>query len=291
MLHKTMKYFHGDDVVPSLPQDALFHIIPVPLEQSVSYGGGTVQGPEAIIDASAQLETLALGGVPADSGIYTAEPVLCSGNIEDVLHRIESEVGRAVDCGALPVVLGGEHTVSLGSLAPLKRVYGDFGVIQFDAHADLRYQYDGTLFSHAAVMRRFHEQGIPLYQLGTRSYSVEEDKYRRRHRKSICWIDAEELVGGGIKEIVLPEEFPQNVYISFDVDGLDASVMPATGTPVPGGPGWYQIQWLLESIFRQRRCIGFDMVEFAPIAGQHAWAFTVAQLVYNIMAMCVKYRK
>ncbi len=285
-----IKNFHGDDVLPSPPEDALFHIIPVPLEQSVSYGEGTALGSVAILDASAQLETLTLGVVPADKGIYTAPPVLCDGDITEVVHRIESEVENAVSNNALPVILGGEHTVSLGSLAPLKRAYGEFGVVQFDAHADLRDEYDGSRFSHAAVMRRFHEQGIPLCQLGTRSYCLEEDEYRKQNRESICWFDGEELVDGGIKEILLPQDFPENIYLTFDIDGLDASIMPATGTPVPGGLGWYQTQALLQSILQQRRCIGFDLVEFAPIDGQHAWAFTAAQLTYNIMALCVKSR-
>ncbi len=285
-----MKYFHGDDVPPSPPEKAFFHVIPVPLEQSVSYGGGTAQGAAAILDASLQLETLTLGVVPADRGIYTAEPVVCSGTVEEILHRVELQVERAIACNALPVILGGEHTVSLGSLAPLQRAYGEFGVIQFDAHADLRDEYGGCRLSHAAVMRRFHEQGISLCQLGTRSYSVAEDEYRQQHSESICWFDSEELVGGWINRVTLPRDFPENIYLSFDVDGLDVSIMPATGTPVPGGLGWYQTQWLLESILQQRRCIGFDVVEFAPIAGQHAWSFTAAQLVYNIMALCLDKR-
>ncbi len=282
-----MKNFHGDDVAPSPPEDAFFHIIPVPLEQSVSYSGGTAQGPAAIIEASAQLETLTLGKVPADRGIYTAREVLCSGDIEDTLEKIAQQVNFALDCRALPVLLGGEHTVSLGALAPLKQAYGDFGVIQFDAHADLRNEYGGSRFSHAAVMRRFHEQGIALYQLGTRSYSIEEDDYRSQHKESIHWLDGEQLVGGGINEIELPYDFPENIYLSFDIDALDASIMPATGTPVPGGLGWYQTHSLLRSILAQRHCIGFDMVEFAPIDSQHAWDFTAAQLVYNIMALCL----
>lgn len=277
-------YFHGDDVLPSAPEDALFHILPVPLEQSVSYGRGTADGPAAILEASAQLETLTLGVVPADAGLYTAPAIQCTERVEDVLGRIEREVERTLTFDALPVILGGEHTVSAGVIAPLKKRFGRFGVVQFDAHADLRAEYEGSRFSHASVMRRFHEQGIPLLQIGTRSYCQEEMEYRQAHRDTLHWIDAEEIHSRQLREIVFPKDFPENVYVSFDIDGLDAATMPATGTPVPGGLNWYQAMWLLQSVLRQRRCIGFDVVEFAPIAGQQAWAFTSAQLVYNIMA-------
>lgn len=285
---KTNKYFHGVDVCPSLPADACFHVIPVPLEQSVSYGGGTSEGPAAILEASAQLETLTLGIVPADLGLYTAPPIDCEAEVEDVLLRIGAEVTRTIECGALPVVLGGEHTVSAGVIESLKRKYSRFGVVQFDAHADLRTEYGGTPYSHASVMRRVHEQDIPIFQIGTRSYSLEETDYRGQHTDSILWLDAEKIHRNQIQHLKFPDDFPENIYISFDIDALDTAIMPATGTPAPGGLSWYQAMWLLRSVLEQRRCIGFDVVEFAPIAGQQAWAFTAAQLVYNMMAYTVK---
>ncbi len=289
----TTLSFHGDDVIPSNPQDALFHIIPVPLEQTVSYKGGTASAPQAIIDASAQLETLTLGMdgvIPADYGLYTAPAIDCSGEIEAVLQRIETVVGKSTRQGKIPVLLGGEHSLSQGVIAPLKERYGEFGVVQFDAHADLRKSYGGTIYSHASVMRRFHEAGVPLFQLGTRSYSREEQEYRNAHRETICWLDSSELWQNrqNGSEIRLPENFPENIYISFDIDGLDAAVMPATGTPVPGGLQWLQAMDLLAAVCRQGRCIGFDVVEFAPISGQHAWDFTAAQLVYDIMGLIVR---
>ncbi len=278
--------FHGDDVAPCPPEDALFHVIPVPLEKSVSYGGGTARGPAAILDASVQLETLTLGTVPAENGIYTAAAVNCAGHIGDVLARVGEHVEYALNFDALPVLLGGEHTLSMAVIAPLKKKYGNFGVVQFDAHADLRKEYGGTAFSHAAVMRRFHEQKVPLLQIGTRSYSLEEKDYRLQNKGTIHWLDADRLAQEEQWEVVFPADFPENIYLSLDVDGLDASVMPATGTPVPGGLSWYQAMWLLKSVLSQRRCIGFDVVEFTPLPGQNAWDFTAAQLVYNIMAYC-----
>lgn len=278
-------HFHGEDVIPSPPIEALFHVIPVPYEESVSYGTGTKDGPEAILAASAQLELFDGKRIPAEFGIYTAPPVSCKGNCTEVLEQIESAVTRCLDLQGIPVVLGGEHTVTSGVIAALRHAYGEFGVIQFDAHADLRDSFEGSRYSHACVMRRIAEQGIPILQLGTRSYSLEEQRYREQQR--IPYFDAEEIWKRGIEGIELPADFPEKIFITFDVDGLDSSIMPATGTPVPGGLSWYQAMWLIEKIMNSRICIGFDVVEFAPIPSLHGTAFTAAQLTYNLMGYLV----
>lgn len=277
--------FHGDDVVPAPPEEALFHVIPVPYEHSVSYGSGTGQGPAAILEASAQLETLTLGVVPAEYGIHTTAPVDCVGGVEQVLERIGQEVEKSLTLGKIPVVLGGEHTVTCGVIASLKEHFGSFGVIQFDAHADLRDEYGGSPYSHACVMRRIHEQAIPIYQLGTRSYSIEERDYREQH--NIAFQDGVDIWKNGAA-LCLPEDFPEKVYITFDIDGLDSAIMPATGTPVPGGIDWFGAMSLIEQIMESRVCVGFDVVEFAPIAGFHGYSFATAQLVYNMMAFLAR---
>ncbi len=277
---ETILNFHGDDVAPSHPENALFHVIPVPFENSVSYGTGTADGPAAILEASSQLELLTGNNIPADQGIYTAPPVDCAGSCEDVLQRISTEVNTTLTLGKIPVILGGEHTVTCGVIPALKNYFGEFGVIQFDAHADLRDSYEGSKYSHACVMRRIHEQNIPIYQLGTRSYSLEEHSYRETHK--IPFRDSEDINKNGHK-LQLPADFPEKVFITFDIDGLDGAIMPATGTPVPGGLSWYQAMWLIEEIMNTRICIGFDVVEFAPIKNFHGYSFAAAQLVYNIM--------
>lgn len=276
--------FHGEDVTPSSPEEALFHVIPVPYEHSVSYGTGTADGPEAILSSSAQLELFTGKNIPAEHGIYTAPPLNCKAEstATEILPLIENEVSRTLILGKIPVVLGGEHTVTCGVIDALKRHHDEFGVIQFDAHADLRDSYEGSKYSHACVMRRIHEQGIPIYQLGTRSYSLEEHQYRLQH--NIAYRDAEDIWRNGTS-LDLPENFPEKVFITFDIDGLDSSVIPATGTPVPGGLSWYQAMWLLEEIMKMRQCIGFDVVELAPIKHLHGPDFAAAQLVYNIMGM------
>lgn len=276
--------FHGDDVNPSRLEDALFHIIPVPYEQTVSYGKGTSKGPEAILKASAQLETFDGKSVPSEMGIHTTPPVGCSGDVKNTMKNIRSAVEQAININKIPVILGGEHTVTYGAIEALYAKYGkDFCVVQFDAHADLRDTYEGSEFSHACVMKRIFDLGIPFYQLGTRSYSLDEHNFRLRN--NIHYMDAEELCNGGDKEFELPPYFPKNVYITFDIDGLDSSIMPATGTPVPGGLGWYQSLKLIEKALSSRNCIGFDVVEFAPLKDNHSYDYTSAQLVYNIMGI------
>ena len=278
-------WFHGEDVPPSAPEKALFHVIPAPLESSVSYGAGTKAGPRAILEASYQLELQSNGCVPAEQGIHTIEPLDCSGPVQQVLQRISQPVGAALALNKIPFLLGGEHTVTLGAIPALKNQVGEFGVIQFDAHADLRDIYQGSKLSHACVMRRIHEQNIPILQLGTRSYSQEEQTYRLRH--GIPFYDSRDIWQGG-PGLTLPADFPAKVYVSFDIDGLDSSLMPATGTPVPGGLSWQQAMALLERIMEQRICIGLDLVEYAPIPGFHAYSFTAAQLAYDMMACLVK---
>lgn len=278
-------HFHGDDVSPAAPTEALFHVIPVPMERSVSYGGGTAGGPEAILKASCQLETLTCGIVPAQNGIYTTAPVDCTGQTEVILGHVEKLVSKAVRSSSIPVVLGGEHTVSCGVINGLENHYQEFGVIQFDAHADLRDSYEGSRYSHACVMRRIHEKDIPIFQIGTRSYSVEEDRYRKLH--NIPYLDSETIWRHG-PNLVLPDNFPEKVYITFDLDGLDSSILPATGTPVPGGLSWYQAMWMIEQIMESRVCVGFDVVELAPVETLHGSSFLAAQLTYNIMGYLCK---
>lgn len=276
--------FHGDDVEPSAPEEALFHVIPVPYERTVSFGGGTSDGPRAILEASAQLETFDNKSVPAELGIYTYPSVDCSGSTEETLRNIKDTVAKTVNMGKIPVMLGGEHTVTYGAVEALYDKYGkDFCVVQFDAHADLREQYDGTKYSHACVMKRIFDLEIPFYQLGTRSYSMEEHNLRIRH--NVHYMDAEELCTGGEDNFELPPYFPENVFITFDIDAFDVTIMPATGTPVPGGLTWYQSHKLIEKVMQSRKCIGFDVVEYAPIENFHGFDFTAAQLVYNMMGI------
>lgn len=260
--------------------EALFHVIPVPLERSVSYGKGTGAGPGAILEASQQLEIFDSTGIPAERGIHTRPYVSCRGKIEDVLERVAASVAESAMAGKVPIVLGGEHTVTAGAVRAFAEKR-DFGIVQFDAHADLRQSYEGDAWSHASVIRRVYESGIPFMQVGVRSLSPGEVAFRRE--AGIFCLDADLLHRDGVPEKILPADFPREIYISFDVDGLDPSVIRATGTPEPGGVSWHQAMTICERLSREARIIGFDVVELAPRRGDHASDFAAARLVYNLM--------
>lgn len=275
-----MNRFLESEIEPRPPEQCRFHVIPAPLEATVSYGGGTAGGPAAILAASQQLEAFDGAGCPCEKGIFTH-------GAAETLDAIEAATARALACGGFPVVLGGEHTVTLGALRAFKAAGEPFGVVQFDAHADLRDEYEGSKLSHACVMRRAADDlGLPLFQIGVRALSAAE--HALRIERNIPHLDAAEIERHGLPERLLPDDFPRRVYITFDVDGLDPSVMPATGTPVPGGLFWREAVALLEMIARERLIIGADVVELAPAAGLHAADFAAARLVYAIMGLAAR---
>ncbi|WP_422049852.1 agmatinase [Shimia sp.] len=264
-------------------EDAFFHVIPVPLERTVSYGAGTQAGPAAIIEASNELERLCKNQEPCAKGIYTHAALDCDGPLPEVMERLAAKTEAVVKAGKLPVTLGGEHSLSYGAVSGVARALGQpVGIVQIDAHADLRIAYQGEKHSHASVMHLLAEDGIRLAQFGVRALCPQEAESRKEN--NIFHVDAEEIVVNNIHAIDLPEDFPELVYVSFDVDGLDPSQMPATGTPVPGGLGFYQALHLVEHALKGRRCVGFDVVELAP-NGEEAWDFTAAQIVYRLMAL------
>ncbi len=296
------------------PDNCLFHVIPAPLERSVSYGSGASRGPEAILRAAEELEPVYLGAQPGEAGGFVHPFLDCSANrpVPEVLRDLADQTRDCLTQGRVPIILGGEHTVTLGAvtgaLEALRGVTagglrggdvdvtttaarlrggeaaGDgvpgLGVLQLDAHADLRDSYNGDRYSHGSVMRRIHEQfGVPIHQLGIRGLAVEEVEYREA--QGITFVDAPTLHRQGLPNPILPESFPANVYLTFDIDVLDASLMPATGTPSPGGLFWHQIEGILELVYQSgRRLVGFDVVELAPMAGFHSADFIGAVAVY-----------
>jgi len=283
-MNKKNLFFIESEAGKTDPGSSLFHIIPVPLEKTVSYGKGTSLGPDAIIEASQQLEAYDGSSVPLIKGIYTHKPIDCGGDSTDVLIETEKEVSSVLKTGKIPVVLGGEHTVSYAPAVAFKKHFGQIGVIHFDAHADLRDELDGTKYSHACVMRRIHERHIPIIQIGTRSYSTEELQYRKEH-KDIIYYDASFIYSEKHFTIDFPDNFPDDIYISVDADVFDPSVIPHTGTPVPGGLLWYDFFRFLESVPETKKIRGFDLVELAPDSNSKISDFAAAQIVYNIMGI------
>ncbi|MEH6833513.1 MULTISPECIES: agmatinase [Falsihalocynthiibacter] len=282
-----MSIFLESELSPSeRDETALFRVIPMPLESTVSYGAGTQAGPAAIIEASNELERLCLGIVPCSEGIFTESDVDCSGPLPEIMERLAQRTEFAVQNGKIPVTLGGEHSLSYGAVMGVARALKKpVGIIQIDAHADLRIAYQGEKHSHASVMHLLSEEGIQLAQFGVRALCEQEVESRARNK--VFFVDAEELVTNNIHAIDLPEDFPEHVYISYDVDGLDPSQMPATGTAVPGGLSYYQSLQLVEHALKGRKCVGIDVVELAP-NGEIAWDFTAAQIVYRLMAAALK---
>ncbi|MTI16272.1 agmatinase [Rhodobacteraceae bacterium RKSG542] len=266
-------------------ETARFQVIPMPLERTVSYGSGTINGPAAIIEASNELERITNGVEPCALGIHTQEEVNCEGDLPEVMERLAQRTEAAVKAGQEPVVLGGEHSITYGAVVGVARALGQpVGIVHIDAHADLRIAYQGNPHSHASVMNLLAEEKVRLAQFGVRALC--EQEMESREKFNVFFKDAEELVTGNIHAVDLPEDFPELVYISFDVDGIDPSQMPATGTPVPGGLSYYQSLHLVEHALKGRKCVGIDVVELAP-DGNAAWDFTAAQITYRLMATAV----
>ncbi len=292
----TMKYPHflSSEIENTSPQEAYFHVIPVAFEFSVSYGTGTKFGPSAILEASDQLELYdaytnsspALRGIHTQTAIDEAEPIA-------MLNVLSQATTEALEVGAMPVILGGEHSISYGALRAIKEKIPHFGIIHIDAHADLRDSYEGTKWSHASAMKRALELDIPIVQFGTRAYCEEEKQARIEHSVTAydahCFMNSASYLPNNVSEQnLLPENFPEKVYLSFDVDGLDPSIIPHTGTPVPGGLQWYQTLELIRCILKTRQLIGFDVVELAPTENSQMSDFATANLVYKIMGLSIE---
>jgi agmatinase len=262
-------------------------VIPFGLEASVSYGSGTAAGPKAIIAASQQLELYdeELGREPyLDYGVAAyAEPAIAS-PLPAALDQLAELVGGVLDAGKFPFVLGGEHSLTAGAIRPVAARYPNLVVLQFDAHADLRDGYQGEPFSHAAAMRRVLDlPGVSLVSVGIRAISAAEVQFyeANRHRIAIHW--AYNQAQWNIERIVAPLA-GRPVYVTFDIDALDAAVMPATGTPTPGGLAYLQALAILRRACSVGNVVGADLVEFAPIAGLHAFDYTAAALAYKMLS-------
>ena len=267
-------------------ETAKFHILPVPLEKTVSFGKGTSKGPQAIIKASNELERYTGKSIPCIHGIHTHPPLNCNKPLKVIMSDIENITKKISKQNKIPVTLGGEHGITYGAVNGIfkgldLRNKHDIGIIQIDAHADLRKNYENEAHSHASVMYLLGNEKYRIAQFGVRALSKEEVENRKMF--NILFLDARDIYYK--KKFKLPLNFPQKIYISFDVDGLDPSIMPATGTPVPGGLGYYESLDLIKNLIKGRQVVGFDVVELSPIKNFIAYDFTVASLVYEIMEL------
>lgn len=269
------------------PEQARAVIVPYGLEATVCYGGGTARGPEAIIAASPELEFFddELWCEPyREIGIATLEAPDIPAEHGAALDCLENMVEAVLQAGKFPLVLGGEHSLTAGAIRPFARRFSDLVVLQFDAHTDLRDEYLGEAYSHACAMRRvLDHEGVSVVAVGIRAISAEEVPFleANRERVSVHW--ARERESWQLEDIVEPLR-GRPIYVSFDVDGFDASLMPATGTPEPGGLFFDEACRVLRAAAEAGTIIGGDVVELAPIAGMHACDFTAAKLVHKMLA-------
>jgi agmatinase len=281
----SKRIFLQDGNERSLEQSRVV-VLPVPHEASVSYGGGTSRGPDAILDASTQIESFneRMSIVSSECGIWTDAPLeVAQLSTPEVLDRIASRMGQLLDDGKWVVMLGGEHSITAGGVRAAAKRHENLQVVQLDAHADLRDSYEGDRFSHASAMARCNEVA-PVRAIGVRSYSRDEAMrirdgiagYRITHAWEMETDDWVEMAVEGLEG--------RPVYLTIDVDYFDPSVIPATGTPEPGGAGWRQTLPLLERLFRVSRVVCCDVVELSPRPGLHHADFTAARLVYKLIA-------
>ncbi|MBN1256079.1 MAG: agmatinase [Planctomycetes bacterium] len=276
--------FLNPDPLPA--SEAKFGVLPFGFEGTVSYGAGTSQGPRAILEASAQVEFYdeTLACEPCRAGIITyPEPILPE-NPGEAVSAVREATAAILQDGRLPVVLGGEHSISLGVYQALSEKYPGLGVIQFDAHADLREEYQGTPYSHASVMARIREETRDVLQLGIRSLSLEEAERISANSYAVGLM--KNLRGQTFDVKAALAKLPEKVFITFDVDALDLSLVRSTGTPEPGGFTWDEINALLELIFDQKQVVGFDLVELCD--GDAPSAYTIAKLAYRMMGLCCR---
>jgi len=260
-------------------------VLPVPYGGTVTYGAGTQKGPEAIRAASQQVELFdeETRREPYTAGIHSAPPVPCAGaRPETVVARVAERVGKYLDDGKFVVTLGGEHSISAGATGPYAARFPGLTIVHFDAHSDLRESYQGTANNHACAGARMREHAR-LLQIGIRSQCPEEREII--DRGEVDTLFAYQMFGTDWAPGVLARiDAGSPVYVTIDLDYFDPSIMPATGTPEPGGGEWYPTLRFLRMLSEKARIVGFDLMELAPIRGLHAPDFLAARLTYKLLA-------
>jgi agmatinase len=275
--------FGGALPLPSSFEESAVVILPVPVDRTTSYVGGTRNGPHEILQASSHME-LWDDEMRADVhgiGIFTLpEMELPFGEMEPLVDEIERVAYEIIARDKFLVSLGGEHSITPPLVSAAARKYPGMSVLQIDAHADMRDSYMGTPHNHACAMRR-SVQHARLTQVGIRSLSTEEAEILPKLNTTVFYDVSMRQDPKWIDKVV--ESLAPDVYISIDVDGMDPSIMPATGTPEPGGLSWAEITGLLRAVAERRRIISADVVELSPIPGMVAPSFLCAKLIYKLL--------
>ena len=268
-------------------------VVPFGLEKTVSYGGGTRNGPKEIIKASHQVELYdeELNKEPYKHiGIKTLKPFTIKKNILDALKQIENINEQLLSNKKFPLVLGGEHSLTPGALKPFVKRFGKICLLHFDAHADLRNSYNNNKFSHASAIRRcLDNPNVSLISFGIRNISSDEIPFLKKNKKRIKIFWAKDKAKWNMtffKKMIKNK----TLYLTFDVDGFDSSLMPATGTPEPGGMFWDETLKIIKIAAKSSRIMGADINELSPIKGFDSYNFLVAKLAYKILSYKFLYK-
>ncbi|MEO0946733.1 MAG: agmatinase [Cyanobacteria bacterium J06641_5] len=293
--------FLGSNIQPALtPKTARVAILPVPYERTTSYRKGAQHGPEALLVASEQLELYdeQLGcEVGSRFGIYTHPPVADTrqgnpGSAADVMAAIAQATKDLIQHGCWVVALGGEHSIT-GAIA---RAYQQahphepFTVVQIDAHGDLRYEYEGSIYSHACVMHRIRELGLPSLPVGIRSLSQAEAEIIAADRIPVIW--AHEIASDRTWQTRAVDCIQtERVFLTIDLDGINPAAMPGVGTPEPGGLSWYGLLKFLSELFARHQVIGCDIMELAPLTDSVVSQFAAAKLTYKLIGLQAKHQQ
>lgn len=285
-----MIQFLGSEAITSY-QDARVVILPIPYEATTTYRKGCENGPQAILDASWQLEAYdeeLAHQACHEVGIYTLEPIADTRinprlDAEEMLSQISSKVKELLIDGKYIIALGGEHAITTGLVKAYQEFYQEsFTVVQIDAHGDMRFEYEGSKHNHACVMRRIVELGLPTLPVAIRSICQEEANLIKEKQIPVIWdrhIDSDpDWIEKAIAQIKT-----QKVFLTIDVDGIDPSLIPGVGTPEPGGLTWNMTLRFLKRLYEKFEVIGCDVMELAPIADSVVSEFTTAKLVYKLI--------
>ena len=267
-------------------QTSRFAVLPIPYDATASFSAGARDGPRAIITASQHMEDYdeALGRESIDAGICTLDPLEPDARGPQAMtERIARAAARIHRDGKFLLGLGGDHSVSIGLIEAARRRFRGLSVLQIDAHADLRDAFQGSPYSHACVMRRVHEMGLPTVGVGIRSLSTPEARLIRS--ESLVRIFARECREGSDWITQAVEALSDRVYVTIDIDAFDPAFAPGTGTPEPGGLDWYQVTDLLAAVAGRREIVAADVVEVRPIPGSNVTEFLAARLAYRLIGL------
>ncbi len=276
----AVKNFGGEEVIYGYEESKII-IVPVPYDATSTYIKGADRGPAAIIDASPALEfyDIETGGEAHILGIHTLEPIITGDDPAEVTAEVSKCLLKILAEERFPVVIGGNHTVSIGAFRAVSETFSNLTILQLDAHSDLRPSYEGSSLNHASVMSRAMEYA-PVVQVGIRSMAAEELPFadsRRIFYAHDLWSD-KSLYAKALNLL------SQNVYITIDLDVFDPSVMPSTGTPEPGGPDYRELMFFLRDVIRNRNVVGFDVVELCPNESNKAPDFMAAKVIYQLLS-------